>query len=202
MSFKPRAPKEIKSRSYTDVQLVYGENWTWQVPDSFTITEVAKIRQVLYDHCHRWLMRELNKPIEKIIDDTPPSQIVKSQQEAAAELVLRTLAAQNKEARIIPNDGLLRSTIDRFSENLGVNEWSDGVCLEQLNLICLPKDGAPKVSTVADRMDKELANDLINFFYLSQRRSTKETEKPEPSTSDSGKKGKNSKGKTDTEVIS
>jgi hypothetical protein len=201
MGFTPRAPKPVKQREFTDVQLVAGENWTWQVPDTFTLAEIARIRQVPYDHCHRWLMRELNKPVSDIIDDTPPSQIVRTQEQAASELILRTLAAQNKEARIIPNDEMLKSVINRFYENIGVNQWSDAVCLEQLDLICIPKNGAPKVSSVADRADKELMNDLVNFFYRSQMPSTKEKEKQELSMSDSGKKEKSSKKKTDTEVI-
>jgi len=200
MSFQPRAPKPIKQREYTDVQFVAGEQWTWQIPDSFTLSEIARIRQIPYSHAHLWLTRELNKSIaEQADDDTPHSQIVKTQQEQAAGMILRTLAAQNKETRIIPNDDMLKSVMDRFFNNLGVNEWSDRVCLDQLNLICLPKDkNTPKLSTVADRADKELMNDAINFFYLSQKPSTKESEGQESSENASGKKDKSSKKKIDT----
>jgi hypothetical protein len=193
-TFTPRPPKEITQREFTDVQFVFGEQWTWQIPNRFTLSEIARVRQIPITHAHNYLVKELNKalPIE---DDTPPSQITRTE-EAAAQLILRTLAQQNKQARIIPNDEMINSIKGRFYENLGVNEWSDAVCKEQLDIICLPKDGAPKLSTVADRADKELMNDAINFFYQSLSDSTNEQEKPKRSTNDSGKKSKNSKKQT------
>lgn len=190
MAFTPRAPKQIIQREFTDVQFVYGETWTWQIPSYFTVAEQARIKQIPFTHAHNYLKRELNKPIQE--DDRPPSQIV-SRQEQAAEMILSTLASQKKGTRIIPDDAMIQSIINRFNKFIGENEWSDAVSKEQLDIICLPKDGAPKLSSVYDRADKELMNDALSFFYSNPLSTMSETEEPTQSLSDSGKEEKPSK---------
>lgn len=193
MSFQSRAPRETKQREYTDVQFVYGENWTWQIPSYFNLGEIAKIRQVPFTHAHNWLIVELNKALPVETSDRPPSQIVKkTAEQEAGELLLATLKNQQSKTKIIPSDDLIDTVINRFDKNIGANQWSDSVCKDQLDLICLPKDGAPSLSSVFDRADKELMQEALRFFYSNPSSLPNPEEEPSLPKSDSGNGKKNS----------
>jgi hypothetical protein len=199
MAFTPRPPKEVKQREFTEVQFVYGKDWTWKIPNYFLVSEIARIRQVPYTHAHNFLVAQLNSPTPINGVQREPSMIM-SKQEEAAELVLRTFAEQKKTTKILPDDKMIASVLDRFLNNIGENEQSYEVSKEQLDLICTPKDGAPKLSTVFDIADRGLMQDAINFFYTNPDGMTNDKEEQPLPVSDSGNEEKISE--TTTEEVS
>lgn len=196
MGFQARAPKPIVQREYTDVNFVFGEDWVWQIPTYFTVHEIAKVRQVAYTHAHIFLVQELNSATPVKTMEREPSMI--SKKEEAAELIIRTFAEQKKSIKIIPDDKLIESVIGRFLANMEENEQSLEVSKEQLDLICLPKNGAPKLSTVFDRADRGMMQDAINFFYTNPNGMTKPKEEPPQQVNDSTKEESISETTTET----
>lgn len=166
MSYTPKAPKPIIQRTYHEVQFVFGKDWKWTFPSVLNLGEIAKFKQVAYDHCVNYLITQLNAPMpSKEGSDLPDN----SRKEKDAIDAISILLSKAKTDKIIPTDEQIESVSNRFSRSIvGFSEWNDNVIKEQLDTLCKPVGDAPSVSDVwnEEGCDREVIEDVLGFFWI------------------------------------
>lgn len=167
MSYTPKAPKPVPTRTFHEVSFVFGKDWKWTFPSILNLGEIAKFKQITYNHCNDYLIRVLNSPIpteSKGGMDTPDLSAKES--EVIKKLGLVISGAQETD-KIIPTDKQISWIENRFSRSIVAHsEWNDGVIKEQLDFLCKPVGDAPKVSEVWDECDAEVLQDVLGFFWI------------------------------------
>lgn len=142
-------PKPLPENPFQEVELIYGSEHRWKVPNKFSFSLRGAFFKIPYDRCFEWLTAEMKK--KPTTSGREPSMI----DNGIGAAIASTLQTQ-----MIPDDNQLDKYVNRFLYNRDIETRKS-----QLDVICIPVGSAPKASEILEQADEETVESVFSYFF-------------------------------------